>query len=187
MMKATSNTQQRHHYPSRLYERYKGQWKHTEEAKQKLSRARSGKKLSAETKQKLSETRKRMFAEGKLTKLTGEANPMYGKTHTEESRQAMSERQAGRQDSEATKQKKRERMLAHNPMKGKTHSDEVRQAISERFKGTPQSEEQVKKRTRDVAGSKHMCHPLTGERKRVKASEIDAHLQQGFVFGMKPC
>lgn len=69
-------------------------YKHTEEWKQKMSKARSGKNnpnygkhLSEETKQKISMNHADM---------SGKNNPFYNRTHTEETRQKMSEAKIGK-------------------------------------------------------------------------------------------
>ena len=61
---------------------------HTAEAKRKLSEARKGKKMDEETKRKISES------------LKGENNPNYGKTFSDESKRKMSEAKKGMYDGE---------------------------------------------------------------------------------------
>ena len=60
----------------------------SEETKKKLSRANKGKKISEETRKKISE--------GNKGKQAGENNPFYGKHHSEESKQKMSEANKGK-------------------------------------------------------------------------------------------
>jgi group I intron endonuclease len=86
-------------------------FKHSEESKQKMSKSLKGRKLTEETRQKLSEIRK------------GENHPMYGKHPTEEARQKMSESHKGLQAGE------------NNPMYGKHHSEESKQKMSDSRKG----------------------------------------------------
>ena len=57
---------------------------HTEKAKQKMSQAKKGKKLSPEAKQKISKSN---WLRGK----TGENHPSFGKHHTEEAKQRIGE------------------------------------------------------------------------------------------------
>ena len=67
----------------------------TEEAKKKLSESKKGKKLSEETKQKISESKKgKKLSEEHIRKISeskkGEKNHMYGKHHSEETRNKIS-------------------------------------------------------------------------------------------------
>jgi hypothetical protein len=82
----------------------------SEETRQKLRDFRTGKKSSEETKLKQKEA------------LSGENNPMFGRSHTEDTRQKMKESRARRPPiSEETRQKMRESHL------GKTRSEGSRQ------------------------------------------------------------
>lgn len=85
--------------------------------KEHISLHNKGKKLSEETKRKLSEKNK------------GEKHPMYGKSHSEETRKKISEKQKGRKLSEETRKKISE------VRKGQKISDEHKQRISESKKG----------------------------------------------------
>jgi group I intron endonuclease len=89
----------------------------SEESKQKMSESRRGKKLSEETRQKLSES------------LTGENHPNYGKNHSEETKQKISEALKGE----------------NNHFYGKNHTEEAKQKISEAHKGKKHSEEHKQK------------------------------------------
>lgn len=80
-----------------------------------------GKKLSEETKKRLSGMRK------------GENNAMYGKHHTEESKKKMSLSKKGKYTGE------------DNPFYGKTHSDETRMRLSAAHKGKCLSKEHINK------------------------------------------
>ena len=82
----------------------------------------------------------------------GEKNPNFGKTHSEEVRQKISEAQKGKIISEETRKKmskaqkgrtasEESRLKMSEAQKGKTHSEEVRQKISEGNKGKTRSEE----------------------------------------------
>lgn len=68
----------------RISEAQKGK-KASEEARRNMSKAQKGKKISEEQKKKLSIARKGKF--------TGEANPFYGKKHTEETRKKIASRE----------------------------------------------------------------------------------------------
>ena len=118
-----------------------GNGKPSEETKQKMSEARTGKTLSEETKQKISDAqsgeKNHMFGKtlGKEHKQkiseamsgekaywygkTGEMNPMFGKEHTEETKQKMKEAKTGEK----------------NPMFGKTLSVKTKQKMSKSTSG----------------------------------------------------
>jgi len=92
----------------------KGLFKHTEESKIKMSRVRKGIKLSEEHKKKISEIAKNR---GK------EKNPMFGKKHTEETKQKIREKAIGREVSEETKIK------VGNAGRGRRHSEETKKKM----------------------------------------------------------
>lgn len=151
---------------------------HSDETKMKLSKIKTGTKLSFETKQKMSMSRtgnkNGMFGKkhtpetiekmrlAKEGKYEGEKNPFFGKTHTEEIRKLLSETHIGLQAGE------------NNPMFGKTHTEETRKFLSEInkgktwFKGKHHTEEAKKKISESKIGKKRP--PITEETKR-KMSE----------------
>lgn len=93
--------------------------------------ARYGQKLSPELKNKLSEAHKGLMC--------GPNHPMYGKHHTEETKEKLRQANLGKKQSEETKQKKREKMLGRydgekHPMHGTKHSEEHKAKISESLK-----------------------------------------------------
>lgn len=110
-------------------------------------RGGSNGKLNYTSKQKISE------------KTKGELNPMYGKKHTEESKQKISQElkgkysgeksvHYGKKHSEERRQKQSERqkvsMLGEsNPMYGKKHKDETRKLFSQQRKGNTNSAKKV--------------------------------------------
>ena len=114
-------------------------WKHTEEARRKMSETKRGKKLSEEHKRKIGES------------LMGNQN-CSGCTHTEETKRNMGEAQKGRKHTEETRRK----ISAAN--KGKRRSEETRRRLSEAHRGNQNclgrrvSEETRRKMGRDVAG-----------------------------------
>lgn len=87
-------------------------YKHSIEAREKISKAHKGKKLSEETRKKLSKA------------LSGENHPMFGQKLSEEIRKKMSEAHKGKKLSEETRKKMSE---AH---KGKKFSEEHRKKMS---------------------------------------------------------
>ena len=105
-------------------------------------------KLSESSKQKLSE------------KTKGELNPMYGRKHSEESKQKMSQElkgkysgeksvHYGKKHSDERKQKQSERqkiaMVGEgNPMYGKKHKEETKELFSQQRKGNMNSAKKVK-------------------------------------------
>ena len=107
-----------------------------------------GKKVSAETRQKLSEANKGenhpMFgkhpSEETCKKMSeskkGENNPFFGKHHSAETRKMMSEANKGKHPSEESRKKMSESKEGENhPMFGKYHSAEARKKMSEAHKG----------------------------------------------------
>ncbi|AGE51744.1 GIY-YIG catalytic domain-containing endonuclease [Paramecium bursaria Chlorella virus CVM-1] len=100
---------------------------HTEETKQKMSKAHIGKTLREETKQKMSKAHigktLREETKQKMSESTsGEKHPMYGKTLREETKQKISKAMTGK-----TGEK--------HPMYGKTLTDKTKQKISEMMSG----------------------------------------------------
>ena len=102
--------------------------KHSKETKALWSLQRKGRKLSEETKQKigekhrgkkLSEETKKKIGEKNKINSADKNNGMYGKKHTQESKKKMSEKCKGKKHSEETKQKMSE---AH---KGKKYSKKI--------------------------------------------------------------
>lgn len=101
------------------------------EAIEKVRQWHLGRKLSEETKQKISDHHKGLYA--------GQNNPMYGKHHTEEAKKKMSDyakNHTGWKHSEETKQKIGEKH------KGKTVSQETCQKLSQARIGKKYTEEQ---------------------------------------------
>ena len=113
----------------------------SEETKRKLSEAHKGKTIPEEIVRKISEANRGQTRSEEIKKKLsevkkGENNPFYGKTHSEETKQKMSERMKGK----------------NNPFYGKTHSEETKRKISEAnsgensaFYGKPLPEETKRK------------------------------------------
>lgn len=113
----------------------------SEETKQKQSEANKGKKHTQETLEKMSIAN------------SGENNGFYGKTHSEETKQKMSEKAKihsigenngmyGKTHSQETKDKISEKAKIHsagenNGFYGKNHSEETRQKMSEKKQNQP--------------------------------------------------
>ncbi|CAK0859860.1 unnamed protein product [Prorocentrum cordatum] len=113
-----------------------------------------GIKLRDSTKQKISEAKR------------GERNPMFGKHHSEVTRQKMSEAGRGKVLSEETKQKIREarrgKVLSEETKQklsqarfGKHHSEKTRQKMSEARRGKVLSEETKQKLSQAMFGKHH--------------------------------
>jgi group I intron endonuclease len=92
----------------------------SEETKQKLREAHIGRKASEETRQKMSESRKK------------DNNPMYGKHHSEEIKKRISENNKGKTGHEITQE---QRELLRNINLGKTLSQAAKDKISQANKG----------------------------------------------------
>lgn len=98
--------------------------------------------------------------------LKGEKSPWYGKHHTEETKQKMSENNAryweGKQFSEETKQKlSKARKGENHPLYGKQLSEETKRKISEANKGHKHSEEVKQKISEALRGENH---PMYGKK-----------------------
>ncbi|CAK0859865.1 unnamed protein product [Prorocentrum cordatum] len=123
-----------------------------------------GIKLRDSTKQKISEAKR------------GERNPMFGKHHSEVTRQKMSEAGRGKVLSEETKQKIREarrgKVLSEETKQklsqarfGKHHSEKTRQKMSEARRGKVLSEE-TKQKIREAGRGKVLSEETSEETKQ---------------------
>ena len=130
---------------------------HSEESKKKMSNAKKGKPshnkgkpMSEETKKKLSESKKGLQ--------TGEKNPMFGKHHSEETKQKIGEVHKGKHISEEQKKK------LSIALKGRIMSDEHKKKIGEANKGRHHSEESKKKMSETKKGLQSgEKHPMFGK------------------------
>jgi len=77
----------------------------TNEQKLKISMALKGRKLSYEHKENLSLSRKKGYDNGLIKKLTKDKNPMFRKTHSEETKEKISKGNKGKILSQETKDK----------------------------------------------------------------------------------
>jgi hypothetical protein len=117
----------------------------------------TGRKLSPESKQKMSEakqnmspkTRQKMSKAKKGKEHTPEhkqkiSEAQKGKEHSDETKLKMSEAHKGKKHSDETKQKLSEAKLGeNNPMFGKEFSPEHKQKLSEANKGVPQGPQEI--------------------------------------------
>lgn len=95
----------------------------SEETQKRITEKLRGRKLSAETRQKMSESRK------------GELNPFYGKKHSEETIVKLRASHMGKSATESTRRKLSEQR------KGKSKSQEHKNKLSKSLLGHPVSEE----------------------------------------------
>ena len=133
----------------------------TEETRQKLSEAHTGKTLSEEHKKKISETLK-------------------GKPRPEETKSRISETLKGRTLSEEHKNKLSESLKGRtSPNKGRTFSEEHKNKLSESLKGRTLSEETRRKLSIPIV----QIDPSTNKVVNVWSSSIDAERTGGFNHG----
>ena len=125
-------------------------WHHTEETKNKMSVAHTGKKHSEEARHKMSESRKGMKLSDEAKKKIGDAN--RGKVVSDEAKHRISEANKGKTLSEETKRKLSE---AH---KGRVVSEETRRRMSEAHKGKKFTEEHRKNIGESRKGMKYNKH-----------------------------
>lgn len=105
---------------------------HSEESKKKMSNAKKGKPshnkgkpMSEETKKKLSESKKGLQS--------GEKNPMFGKHHSDETKQKISKIHKGKHISEEQKKKLSSALKGRtSPNKGKQMSEEQKKKMSKK-------------------------------------------------------
>lgn len=96
----------------------------SEEFKEKMRKINTGKKYSDEINVKKG--------------CKGENHPMYGKHHTEETKEKISQANTGRIQSEETRKKISDAVSGDkNPFYGKKHSEEAKRKMSEACKGKP--------------------------------------------------
>lgn len=108
---------------------YKG-YMHTEEYRNKMSKALTGIKRSEETKKKLSEYAK---------KRTGNRNPMYGKKQSEQSKQKIREKALGRKVTEDTKKK----ISQNSVIKRKVNQYELNGNFIKQYESLKQAEKET--------------------------------------------
>ena len=96
------------------------------ETRMKMSASQKGRYVSEETKKKISEAAK---------KRTGENNPFFGKNHSDETKSRISKSKLGRkQTTESNEKRSKSLSLDKNPFYGKKHSEETKRKMSEAAK-----------------------------------------------------
>jgi hypothetical protein len=133
---------------------------HSEETRDKISKANKGKYHSEETKRKMSEVNKGENNPSYGKK--GKNSPLYGRKHTKETRRKQSEKMKGENNpnygkspSEETRKKlSKSREGENNHMYGKSHSEETRRKQSEKMKGKSPSEEIRRNQSETMKGRK---------------------------------
>lgn len=139
---------------------------HTEETKKKLSESHKGKTWTEEQKLAQSIRQKEEFALGLRVArdLNGEANPMYGKHHSEEAKRKISEKNRGRKASEETKKK------LSAAQKGRKHTEESIEKMRQSAKGRNK-------------GKIFICN---GENlKRIYPEQLNEYIKLGYRKGKK--
>lgn len=116
-----------------------------EETKRKISEANTGKIVSEETRKKLSDIRKECWQneDYRLNQVekhkwqAGEDHPFYGRHHTEDTKEKISQKAKERfaNDTDHPFHNKRDLSAENNPFYGKTHSEETKQKISKANSG----------------------------------------------------
>ncbi len=147
---------------------------------------------------RLYEQLKKKHSEYRSWAVSGERNGFYGKTHTEEAKEAIRQKNTGSTLTEEQKEKVRLAKLGkkrkpftqehidkirvastgeNNPMYGKKHSEETLKKISEKAKARIQSEETKIKISKSRSGKNHSPKTIAKmqaawERRRQKAKEL---------------
>jgi hypothetical protein len=152
---------------------------HSEETKEKLRQQRIGTKASDKAKYHMSEAQtKRMqdpdaraacgkphteeWKREQSERMRGENHPMYGKHHSEETKEKISKAQTGKVMPEEFRQKMSELTSGeNNPMYGKHHTEETKEKLSRKLRGRKVPEDVLQKineaRPRGEKHSKARC------------------------------
>jgi len=109
----------------------------SEETKRKISEARKGRKHSEASKRKMSEVKK------------GKNHPLFGKQHSDETKKKMSEIKLDKKHTEESKKK------MSGSHKGKELSEETKRKIGIANKGRKHSDETKRKISESTLGEKH--------------------------------
>ena len=155
----------------------------SEETRRKMSNSHKGKippnkgkPMSEETKKKLSESKKGL--------LSGEKNPMFGKHHSEETKQKIGGVHKGKHISEEQKKK------LSVALKGRIMSDEHKKKIGEANKGKHHTEESKKKMSDSKKGLQSgEKHPMFGKhhseesKKKMSQNHYDCSGKKNPMFG----
>lgn len=180
---------------------------HTEEIRSILSQQHTGMKASDETRQKLSDIGKERFQDPnermkcgrphteewkqeQSIRMSGENHPMFGKSHTEDTKEKMRAYAKNRPEEHNKKisetQKERFKDPENNPMYGKHHSEETKEKIRQANLGRQLSDE-AKQKIRSANSGENswnsqrvIQYTLLGEKVKVwsyiKAAETELHI-----------
>lgn len=151
----------------------------SEETRQKISDAHTGKSFTEETKQKLSKANSGennpMFGVHRF----GSANPFYGKKHSAETKQKLSDHFKGKPISEETRQK------ISNAIKGENHPMYGKSPTPESIAKNRESNIKLAKSIKylyDVYKKNGGCLSWNGFRHMLKTGEITFEMQPISVF-----
>lgn len=117
----------------------------SEETKRKISEGNKGKIMSEESRNKLSDIQKNKwqdeeYRQNQIEKhkwQAGEKHPWFGRHHTEETKEKISNSHKGMPVSESTRKKLSDMNSGvNNPFYGRKHSEETRKKISEKKQGS---------------------------------------------------
>jgi len=147
-------------------------FKHTEEAKKKISKASKGKNNGFYG-QKHTEESLRKMSENRKGKCVGEENPFYGKTHGEETRKKISEgvRKANKKRGKIEFSEEHRRRLSE-ALKGKKKSKEHCEKVS-------QNNGSKRKEVRDKISESRMGQKLSEEHRR-KLKEAQVRMKETY-------
>jgi hypothetical protein len=115
-----------------------------------------------------------------ITAMPGEKNPFYGKTHSAETRQKISQKSKGRKFSDGANKKKGRKGALH-PNYRKSCPSQTRQAVAKANRGRIHTEETRKKLSKAKRGEKH---PLYGKKHSEQSRRQMSKTQQAnFLSG----
>ena len=146
--------------------------KFSEEHKRKISEANTGRKMSEESKVKMSEAHKGKFV--------GSDNPFYGKCHTEETKQILSEINKKR-FKDKTNHPMYGKCGKDNPNYGKKRSEETKERMREARKSIEITDEQRQYISKRVSGENNPMYGIKGEKHPRARRIIQYDLNNNFI------